>query len=142
MLAPHEYARYRVLNGVAVRPDLSVAQAEVDGHRVELVTAVPVPANARLVVLRRLAEREALTGDGIAPYLAGGVEDSRTWLALGATEGPSLHELTTWIGTRRELGSAEIAARVVADVASTMREVMKRAPSLPVTGISDVRIAP
>ncbi|MEQ1565527.1 MAG: serine/threonine-protein kinase, partial [Myxococcota bacterium] len=140
MLVPHDYDRYRVVAGVLAAPDLSLAWAEVDGHKVELVTAPPVPSNARLTVLRRMAEREALAVDGAAPYLAGGVDERRTWLALGAVDGPSLHQLAEWVTARPQFGSGEIAARITTDLAATLREVVKRAPSLPVSGLGDVRV--
>jgi serine/threonine protein kinase len=87
-----------------------------------------------------MAERESLAIEAICPYLAGGVDDRRTWVAYAAAEGPSLQDLADAISADSAFSSSPIAARIVGDAAMALREVLKRAPLLPAAGIDDARI--
>ncbi|MEQ1503913.1 MAG: serine/threonine-protein kinase, partial [Myxococcota bacterium] len=142
MVPSHDYDRYRILDEVVRLPDLRILWAEVEGRRVQLVTAPPVPASGRLTVLRRLAEREALQIEGVCAYLASGVDDRRTWVAFAAADTPTLKELWDTVRAEPHLASPAVAARIVAEAAASLREVVKQATSLPAAGFVDARVAP
>jgi hypothetical protein len=142
MLAPLDYDRYRVLDEVVRLPTLRIVWAEVDGRRVQLVTAPPVPQTGRLTVLRRLAERESIGVDGVCPYLASGVDDLRTWVAFAAPDAPTLTELAEAVQLMPSLANPVVTARIVADAAIALRDVGRLAPSLPSGGLDDLRVGP
>ncbi|MEZ4234699.1 MAG: serine/threonine-protein kinase [Myxococcota bacterium] len=140
MLAPLDYDRYRIIDEVVRLPTLRILWAEVDGRRVQLVTSPPVPQTGRLTVLRRLAEREVIGVDGVCPYLASGVDEQRTWVAFAAPDAPTLSELADAIARVPSLANPVAAARIVADAAVALREVVRLAPSLPAGGLDDLRV--
>jgi serine/threonine protein kinase len=141
VLGHYNYEQYRIIDEVIRSSDLTIAWAEVGGRRVVLVTAPAVAGAQRLATLRRLTEREELTTDLACPYLASGLDDQRSWLALEAPEGSlSLHDLAEAIDARPDLIVPLVAARIVADAASALRVVRMHAPSLPATGIGDARV--
>src|SRR5688500_9070116 len=125
MLAPLDYDRYRIIDEVVRLPGLRILWAEVDGRRVQLVTAPPVPQTGRLTVLRRLAEREAVGVEGVCPYLASGVDELRTWVAFAAPDAPTLTELAEAVQMMPSLANPVATARIVADAAIALRDVIR-----------------
>jgi serine/threonine protein kinase len=141
VLGHYNYEQYRIIDEVIRSPDLTIAWAEVGGRRVLLITAPAVAGAQRLATLRRLTEREELTTELACAYLASGLDDQRSWLALEAPEDAlSLQDLAEAIDARPDLIVPMVVARIVADAASALRVVRMHAPSLPATGIGDVRV--
>ena len=142
----YNYDQYQIIDEMIRSPDLTIAWAVVgspsDTRKVLLITAPPVSSAARLATLRRLTEREELTDDIVCPYLASGLDERRSWLALEAPEDAlSLHELAEALDARPDLAQPLCAARIVADATAALRVVRMHAPSLPATGIGDARVA-
>lgn len=141
----YNYDQYQIIDEMIRLPDLTIAWAVVgsslDTRKVLLVTAPPVAGSARLATLRRLTEREELNTDLVCPYLASGLDERRSWLALEASEDAlSLHDLAEALDARPDLVQPFAAARIVADATAALRVVRMHAPSLPATGIGDTRI--